>query len=247
MARQARVESESGIYHAIIRGVNRQLIFIDDNDRTFFLNRLLLHKKSCEIEIHAYCLMPNHVHLLVRDTNHNLSLFMKKLQVSYARYFNSRYDRVGHVYQDRFKSFPVETEAYYSAVFRYIHQNPEKGGMDRFAWTSFPAYTQGALPLDTNFALEHFSSLYALTEFISQPCSDAPLQAEFETRIPDDLARDLVMILASVARCEELKLLDKDTQTDVLKQLKEAGLRSRQLERITGLSKTFINRALAHI
>ena len=120
MARKPRKKSESQIYHIILRGNNRQDIFYNDTDRLFMLSRIEKYSEQTNIEIYAYCLMDNHIHLLVGKANPNLSKFVQKLATSYAMYFNRKYDRCGHLFQGRFKSEPVETDEYFQTVFRYI-------------------------------------------------------------------------------------------------------------------------------
>ena len=132
MPRKSRKKSETQIYHVILRGNNRQDIFYNDADRLFMLNRIEKYSEQTCIELYAYCLMDNHIHLLVGKANPNLSKFVQKLATSYAMYFNRKYDRCGHLFHGRFKSEPVETDEYFQTVFRYILQNPEKAHICKF-------------------------------------------------------------------------------------------------------------------
>ena len=102
MSRKPRKKSESQIYHVILRGNNRQSIFFNDADRFFIINRIQKYSEQTNIELYAYCLMDNHIHLLVGKANPNLSKFVQKLATSYAMYFNRKYDRCGHLFQGRF-------------------------------------------------------------------------------------------------------------------------------------------------
>ena len=102
MPRIARRASASDTYHVILRGVGRQIIFEDDLDRTKFMCKMADYLDECGGIIYAWCLMDNHVHLLVRMPLDKLSLMMRKLCTSYSRYFNGKYERVGHLFQDRF-------------------------------------------------------------------------------------------------------------------------------------------------
>ena len=108
MPRSARKLSKSGIYHIIIRGIGQQNIFEDDGDRIRFIETLKRYKTELGFEMNAYCLMRNHVHILLKDGREQIDLIMKKIVGSYAVYFNWKYDSVGHLFQDRFKSEPVE-------------------------------------------------------------------------------------------------------------------------------------------
>ena len=131
MPRQARRKSESGIYHIILRGINQQQIFEDEEDSRRFLETLSKYKEQCGYEIYAYCLMGNHVHILLKEGKENLTLVLKRIAGSYVYWYNWKYHRSGHLFQDRFKSEPVEDDAYFLTVIRYIHQNPVKAGICR--------------------------------------------------------------------------------------------------------------------
>ncbi|MFT9496033.1 REP-associated tyrosine transposase [Anaerosolibacter sp.] len=147
MPRHRRVLSDSNTYHIMIRGNERKDIFYDDEDRYKLLN-ILKHKKDIsQCEIYAYCLMSNHVHLLVKENTEAISKFMKRVNVSYAYYFNRKYNRIGHVFQDRFKSEPIEGEAQLLAAIRYIHNNPVKAKLVNdcadYNWSSYKSYVLG--------------------------------------------------------------------------------------------------------
>ncbi|GAE47324.1 transposase [Mesobacillus boroniphilus] len=128
MARKARVKSSSGIYHVMFRGVNRQDIFHDDDDRRRFLEILKKYKKKMGLQVYAWCLMSNHIHVLLKEGEESISATMKRVGVSYAVYYNWKYRTSGHVFQNRFNSEIVENDAYFLTVVRYIHQNPVKAG-----------------------------------------------------------------------------------------------------------------------
>ena len=129
MPRVARTKSASGIYHVVMRGVGRQLIFEDDDDRRALLEKLgKLSDEGC-LTVYAWCLMSNHFHLLIKEGCEPIASAMKRLGVSYAMRFNLKTGRVGHVFQDRFSSEPVESDEYFLTVVRYIHNNPQKAGM----------------------------------------------------------------------------------------------------------------------
>ncbi|WP_245989507.1 transposase [Ureibacillus thermophilus] len=104
--------SKTGIYHVMLRGANRQEIFHDDEDRLKFLEILTKYKKKVEMKVYAWCLMNNHVHLLIREGNERLSVTMKRIGVSYVQYYHWKYFTTGHLFQDRFKSENVETKHY---------------------------------------------------------------------------------------------------------------------------------------
>ncbi len=111
MTRQARRLAESGIYHVMLRGVNRDAVFLEDEDREWFLHALAATKEASGSVVLAYCLMSNHVHLILRTPGEAIGKVLQRLGVRYAGWFNRKYGRVGHLFQDRFMSLPVEDDA----------------------------------------------------------------------------------------------------------------------------------------
>lgn len=147
MPRQPRTESSKGYYHVMQRGTGKQTIFESNNDYMFFLKKVEHAKESYNFDLIAYCLMHNHTHLLIRtDTVEELSQIMHSIGTGYARYFNSKYDHVGYVFQDRFLSEPIESERYLLACVRYIHNNPVKAKISTrgdYQWSSYNEYLSG--------------------------------------------------------------------------------------------------------
>jgi len=129
MPRSARKKSKSGIYHIILRGVNRQTIFEDEEDTEKFLETLAEYKKENGYKTYAYCLMGNHIHLLIKEEKEDLGIAMRRIGASFVYWYNWKYDRTGHLFQDRYKSEVVEDEKYLLTVLRYIHQNPIKADL----------------------------------------------------------------------------------------------------------------------
>jgi len=129
MPRVARIKSNSKIYHIMIRGINQQNIFSVNEDNEKFIAILAKYHQKSEYEIYAYCLMGNHVHLLIKEGREPISNFMKRIGTSYVSWYNWQYNRKGHLFQDRYKSQPVENDAYFLTVLRYIHQNPLKADL----------------------------------------------------------------------------------------------------------------------
>ncbi len=112
MPRRARQLSESGIYHVMLRGVNRDVVFLEDEDRERFLFALRAARDASACKVLAFCLMDNHVHLVLRTGIEPIGSTVRRIGVRYAGWFNRKYDRVGHLFQDRFKSVPVDDDAH---------------------------------------------------------------------------------------------------------------------------------------
>ncbi len=156
-----------GLYHVINRGVEKRLIFLDDPDRQRFLSLVDEQKAAFDFDVVAYCLMPNHYHLLLETRFENLSFALKRLDQDYTQYFNRKYERVGSLWQGRFKSWFVHDEKYLNVLIKYIERNPIKKGMTsrigEYPWAS-SATKDPALSHDEIAQLTEFFS----TKFLPQ-------------------------------------------------------------------------------
>ena len=142
MARTLRTKSETGIYHVMMRGVNHQIIFEQPSDYSRFQELLgqfanpkdeLNHPQPPRCSFYAYCLMPNHVHLLIKEESEDLSSVVKRISAAYALYFNKKHERCGHLFQDRFKSEPVNDAAYFFTLLRYSYGSRVVEGCDKLS------------------------------------------------------------------------------------------------------------------
>lgn len=144
MPRQRREISKTSVYHIMMRGNEKKDIFIDEEDKMKFIDILIEKKQDEAYYLYAYCLMNNHVHLIIKEGKDELSRIMKRINISYAHYFNDKYDRVGHIFQDRFRSEAIESEAYLLSAIRYIHMNPVKANVvketSQYSWSSYNLY-----------------------------------------------------------------------------------------------------------
>jgi putative transposase len=154
VARPIRIEYPGAVYHVITRGNNRQAIFRDDTDRKNYLERLASYCEQKEVHLLCYCLLTNHVHLLLETPKGNLSKMMQPFQTSYTVYFNRRHGRSGHVFEQRYKAFLVDKDNYLLQVSRYIHLNPVGAGIVRrpqeYRWSSYRAYVGEGMSLGLN-------------------------------------------------------------------------------------------------
>ena len=139
-----RIEIPKTIYHVISRGNNKSNIFLDDKDYNVFLKQLIDVKSEKNFLLYAYCLMPNHFHLLIESIEEPLSNIMQKLLTLYAIYFKSRHDRTGHVFQGRYKAKICDKEEYLFKLMQYIHVNPLRAGIikdiNNYKWSSHLVY-----------------------------------------------------------------------------------------------------------
>ena len=147
MPRCARNKVANSVYHIIIRGNNKEAIFKDDEDRKAYLLRVRQYMEKYKMHILAYCLMTNHVHILIYDNDQDISKFMQGLSLSYTIYFNHKYGRTGHLYGDRFTSVIEKGDIQLIYTSRYIHRNPVKANIVKvplaYKWSSYKAYLRG--------------------------------------------------------------------------------------------------------
>ncbi len=188
MARPLRIDYEGAHYHITSRGVGRQDIFFEDEDREEFLYRLGEVSDRMGVVIHAFCLMGNHYHIELETPEGHLSRTMQWLHETYASSVNRRYNRVGHLFQGRFKSVVIEAEKHLAALTRYIHQNPVRAGLVAHAWeyrwSSYRAYIgleKGPEWLEKEATLERFGrreeeQRQAYREFVEEAGAEDPLR-----------------------------------------------------------------------
>lgn len=140
MSRMLRIDLPKTIYHVFSRGNNKNAIFVDNKDYNVFLKQLFEVKSEKDFSLYAYCLMPNHFHLLIETVQEPLSRIMQKLLTLYGIYFNSTYDRSGHVFQGRYKAVICQKEEYLFKLLQYIHLNPLRAGLTKdingYKWSS---------------------------------------------------------------------------------------------------------------
>jgi REP element-mobilizing transposase RayT len=124
MARKPRLFAPGVLYHVIVRGNQRQKTFLKPSDYQAYLGKLAQYRRKYGVTVYAYCLMPNHVHLLLECSRTPLGKFMQGLQQSYTQYYNRTYKKVGHLFQGRYKAILCQKDAYLLELVRYIHLNP---------------------------------------------------------------------------------------------------------------------------
>lgn len=244
MPRTMRQKSSTGIYHVLTRGVNQQRIFEDDEDFSSYLEILARVKREAPFTLFAYCLMSNHVHLLLREEDVPLSRVIQRIGVSYAYRFNQRHDRSGHLFQDRFKSQPVEDDGYFATVLRYIHCNPVKAGICQSAreyrWGSCHVLgrTNSLVDEDSLFAIVPRAEIGSLLGSAGE--SVEPFQTAGRGRRPrmsDEATMELLKAVSGVALSGAFQRLAVEDQRRAVGELIEQGSSIRQVARITGLSK----------
>ncbi|WP_129598518.1 transposase [Anaerophilus nitritogenes] len=251
MPRHAREKSNSGIYHIMLRGINKQNIFEDDEDRQKFIEVINRYKIVSEYEVYGYCLMDNHVHLLMKEFTESISTAIKRISSSYVYWYNDKYDRCGHLFQERFKSENVESDEYFLMVLRYIHQNPLKAGivknLDEYKWSSYLEYSKHKSTINKDFTLKMYSedrkkAVELFMKYTKEKNNDKCLEYEEKRRVTDEEVLNCIHQLG-LSNTSKLQQLEKTKRDEIIHKIKSVeGITIRQIARITGISKSVISR-----
>ncbi len=240
MARELRIYSKSNIYHLILRGVAQQVIFYDDNDRYAYINRLERYS-GIDFRVDAYTLMDNHIHLLAYSTD--ISLYMKKVNISFVSWYNKKYSRVGHLYQNRFLSEPIEDECYYKRCLRYILRNPVKAGICSdpldYLWSSCNSYfNERKSFINTELTESMFESTHEFKEYIRDNENGLFIKNEEWKFGGNKLER----IIESEIEGESIYNLNKDSKLSLaLKIISQYRVHKNHLSKLLGLPYKIIN------
>ncbi|MEL7635531.1 MULTISPECIES: transposase [Sporomusa] len=252
MARIARKKSKSGTYHIMLRGINKQRIFEEEEDYEKYLQVLELCQGKSEFKLMAYCLMGNHLHLLIKEDKESLEQIFKRIGVRYVYWYNNKYNRTGHLFQDRFKSEPVDDDSYFLTVLRYIHQNPVKANLceqaQQYKWSSYRDYLYDTGITYTEFGLSLFhensdkaKALFA--SYMQEKETANCLHFEWESkRITDKEAQDILKEVCGVHSVTEFQAMDKIKRDRNIALLKRNGLSIRQISRLTGISFAIVRK-----
>lgn len=262
MARKARQTSSTGIYHVMLRGINKQDIFLDDNDFDSMLSALreaqtkrdeqgnVLPGRNCTY--FAYCILHNHLHLLIKEEALPLSDVMKKVQDRFVIIYNRKYERVGHLFQDRFVSEPVDDAEYFLQLLRYIHRNPVKAmevtRPEDYRYSSWREYLRaggriikGSDPLMIQLcevmpAIRRYG-FDELVEWVNMEVDDPCMDMDsFHRPMLEQEAWERLSALSGCETMEDFRQLGQEAQVAFVAQLVDAGASLRQASRLSSLS-----------
>ena len=241
----------------MIRGINKQDIFLDTQDKYKFMKEMKRTKEKFDYELYSYCLMPNHVHLEIKVNEDGIEKIMHSLQISYSKYFNLKYERVGHLFQNRYLSKTIEYEESVLGVMKYIHQNPEKAGIEKtekYFWSSYQEYIWGKGITDKEFIfklltrdkgkeLEEFKKFNKFNNQKYLLNFDETKKYGWNKKISDE---QLVKIIQEIIEDNNIyKILNykKTIRDKYLSDIKEkTGVSNQQIARIFGISKKTLER-----
>lgn len=250
------LKSITKTYHILLRGINKQDIFLDNVDKSKFFRELKRAKEEFGFKIDAYAIMNNHVHLVIYDENDNLSEIIHKIATKYGLYFNKKYDRVGHVFQNRYKSICVETEGYLKNLIRYVIRNPQKDGicpMHQYNWSSYREFVYKENITDVEFILKLFAENRecAINQFLEfcNAMEDKYSDAEFEMEntLNDEQAWDCIERIVKI----DLNVFNNCNQKDRDKYIYEIsnikGISVKQMSRLLGIGSPNIYKIINKI
>lgn len=251
MPRAARKTANSGIYHIMMRGINRQIIFEEHEDYEKMRQIIMECREKSGFELYGYCLMSNHIHLLIKENKEPLGIIFRRIGSRYVYWYNTKYGRAGHLFQDRFRSEPVDTDDYLLTVLRYIHRNPVKAGVaDRpedYPYSSFRGYTEGKSDADTGYVLnllprEQFEEFHEAGW--QDVCLDMPQE---ETKhVTDEDALKIMRKITHCGSCPEFQALERGKRASLIVKMKREGLSLRQISRLTGETVYKIQKCLSN-
>ena len=243
-----RMLGESGYHHVAIRSAGQIALFEDDGDRRHFLRLLREARDEAGVRIIAWVLMTDHVHILVdvRDQADALSRFMYLIDKNYARYFNYKTGRSGHLFQGRFWNKPIKTDAQLIATVHYIHMNPENAGlgpMRSYRWSSFQEYAGKRWVVDTEVVLGIFGSFEAFDAYAGSPKDVVKRFTRGKYQDEDVLA--LALELSGRASSNDLRALPREERNRTIVLLKSEGVPQRMIARTMGIGLGTVSRILS--
>ncbi len=261
MPRRSRDLSPTGIYHVMLRGINKSTIFHDEVD--YMKMTQILSKVSSPTEkngeiippgcsIYAYCLMPNHIHLLMAEQGETLERTMKRIGVSYVRYYNQRRDRTGHLFQDRYRSEAVGNSKYFATLLRYIHFNPVAAGMvqqpGHYKWSSWHEFDtplppgigicRQSVPFG-NIEWEELRKIVLQNPDIEKFVTAIDMERAEKTEHAKAIIRNL---LPEGHNLTDVKDLPKRQRNSIILAALDSGISQQNLARIIGVSRPTIQR-----
>ena len=226
MPRQCRLLSEQNIYHIVMKGINANPIFFDDNDYKSFLKYFKIACKDYNVEILAYCVMNNHIHFMLKFNGKTMAELFKSFGARFVPKYNAVHSRVGPLFNGRYYSSPINDDRYLLSVLRYIHYNPVKSGICKnlcdYKWSSYNEY------------FEH-NGLIANINYIENLYSENELQMLHI--IDDQVLDDAFVFTGIIYGVDEEEIIDflrnneNRDKNDLIRILKQAKISKRKISK----------------
>ena len=222
----------------MLRGINQQQIFQDEEDNLKFLQIVKECKAISEFKLFAYCLMENHVHLLIKEGKEPIELIFKRIGNRFVYWYNTKYKRVGHLFQDRYRSEPVETDEYFLTVLRYIHQNPVKAGIvkscGKYRFSSYNEYIKESKIIDDELAKQMLTKEEFVKYHKKEETASCLEIKEIKPRLTDEEAKRIIKEISGCENIEQFQRLTSDKQNEFIAKFRNKNISIRQISRLTG-------------
>lgn len=245
MPHAARKKSASGYYHVVPKGIHDQLIFESDEDRSLYVGLLAQAKELYGMRIHAYCLMSNHVHLVLEDEHDAISQFMKYVDERYGAYLAETTKRKGGVFVRPYWSEPIENENYLLYAVRYVHANPAVAGIcpaSAYEWSSAKDYFGREGIAETEMVLDMLGGRDGFIRW-SQP-DNYTVYAFPDSSLAMHNTDDELVTIAKTLLGDNMQISSQDMETrdEAIRLLINRGFSTRQINRICGVGRGVIDR-----
>jgi len=225
MPRKTRTFYSGGIYHVFFRGNQKKIIYIKDSDYNEYISRFARLAAEENIEIFAHSIMPNHGHMILRQSSENpISRLMHRLQGGFTQYWNKKYKQVGHIYQGRYKCILCTDESYLLELVRYVHLNAPRAGLvdapEDYKWCSHRAYLDQTNKtfLDKEMILSYFGDTKSFDEFVKSGLDDNPkiqhINLSIETAVQGELTHP-IPVLSKILNSSWLNYRKKGISSDI--------------------------------
>lgn len=255
MPRPPRLYSNSKVYHIILKGIDDQDIFYDDKDRNYFLKQILETKTEFNYVVYSYCLMSNHVHMVIKCQDIFLSKSIQSLLIRYVHYFNKKYKRSGPLVKNRFNSKNIENLQYFIDVCRYIHRNPENAGIEltqNYQWSSYKEYVGKSKIINKNILLNYFNNdINKFIEYTVKTINEKEIEdyIEYEIigKLNDTQLSELIMNKFIINDISDIPSFFKNIRGDELENCIQIikniqGVNKNQVARVTRLGRKIVER-----
>ena len=236
----------------MMRGINRQEIFLEEEDNIKFIETLKKYKEIFGYDLFGYCLMGNHLHLLLKENKESLGTIVQRICSSYVLWYNKKYGRIGHLFQERFKSEPVEGDTYFLVVLRYIMQNPVKAGIvskaQDYKWSNYKDFIDKNIYKEKDFVLDLFHQdkrigLTSFIEFVNMNDNETLPKLRNIVKISDAEAIKIIKNHWKINYPPEIQKFEINQRNSCLKELRYTyGLSIRQIERLTGVGRGVVQK-----
>ena len=233
----------------MLRGIDKRDIFLDTEDKWKFMQKLKASKDAAGFKLYGYCLMDNHVHLVIHESE-DIGDIVKRITVSYIRWHNIKHGRTGHLFENRYKSESVEDEAYLTNLLRYVHQNPVKAKIvkypKQYIWSSYNSYLSSydgeKSFVDTQLIESYLKSKESFEKYMGEESDDEYLDYKTVTRYSDDKLRHKIEENYDIAM---LKDTDKKKRNEIIRDIhRETKVSIRQLSRVLEIGKNIVENAI---